>query len=318
MNAGALAREAPFETKRTFQPSNRYNDNYAERRAVKGFAIAVCLSSALWAAGPELDQARKLYDQTAFDQSLKILRAMPDKDAMVQALIGRNCYMQGDYKKATEALEKAFAGDPQNAEYALWLGRSFGRRAETASPFTAPGYASKARQYFEKSVQLNPRDLDALGDLFEYYLEAPGLLGGGLDKAEATAEQIARVSPSDGYLAQAKMAERHKQYSKAEDQLRRAVEMAPQKIGRLIELARFLTKQGRLQEADQSLARADHIAPDSPILMYAKADLYIRSGRNLELAKSLLTRYLSSNLTPDDPPRSEAAKLLHRVQSSGS
>jgi len=285
---------------------------------VKTFAILVSLTCALWAAGPEFDRARKLYDQTAFDQSLQILRAIPDKDAKVQALIGRNYYMQGEYKKATEALEKAFAADSQNGEYALWLGRSFGRRAETASPFTAPGYASKARQYFEKSVQLSPRDLDALGDLFEYYLEAPGLLGGGMDKAEATAEKISLVSPSDGYLAQAKMAERHKQYSKAEEQLRRAVDMAPQKIGRLIELARFLTKQGRLQEADQSLARADHIAPDSPTLMYAKADLYIRSGRNLELAKSLLTRYMSSDLTPDDPPRSDAAKLLRRAQSSGS
>src|SRR5579863_1153916 len=130
-----------IETKRTFHSSKGYNDNYAGRRAVKGFAIAVCLSSVLWAGGPELDHARKLYDQTAFDQSLEILRAMPEKDATVQALIGRNCYMQGEYKKATEALEKAFAADPQNAEYALWLGRSFGRRAETASPFTAPGYA---------------------------------------------------------------------------------------------------------------------------------------------------------------------------------
>jgi tetratricopeptide (TPR) repeat protein len=226
--------------------------------------------------------------------------------------------MQGEYKKAAEALEKATALDPRNAEYALWLARSLGRRAETSSPFTAPGYASKARQYFEKAVQLNPRDLDALSDLFEYYLEAPGLLGGGLDKAQATAEQIARVSPSDGDMAQAKIAERRKEYSKAEEHLRRAVELAPQKVGRLIELARFLTKQGRIQEADQSLARADRIAPNSPRLMYAKADLYIKSGRNLDLAKDLLTRYLSSNLTPDDPPRSDAARLLRRVQASGS
>ena len=54
-------------------------------------------------------------------------------------LMGRNYYMQADYKKATEVLEKAVAADPGNSEYALWLGRAFGRRAETSSPFTAPG-----------------------------------------------------------------------------------------------------------------------------------------------------------------------------------
>jgi uncharacterized protein HemY len=51
--------------------------------------------------------------------------------------------MQGEYKKATEILEKAVAADPGNSEYELWLGRAFGRRAETASPFTAPPMPTK-------------------------------------------------------------------------------------------------------------------------------------------------------------------------------
>jgi len=100
--------------------------------------------------------------------------------------------------------------------------------------------------------------------------------------------------------------------------LRRAVELAPHQVGRLIDLARFLTKQGRIQEADQSLARADKIAPNNPELLYAKADLYIKGGRNLDLARDLLKRYMSSSLTPDDPPRSDAAKLLRRAQAHGS
>lgn len=281
---------------------------------VKTFAILVCLASALLAGGPELERARTLYNQTDFDQSLKILNAVPDKDAPVYALIGRNYYMRGDYKKATDSLEKAFAAEPGNADHALWLGRAYGRRAETASPFTAPGYASKARQYFEKSVALNPSNVDALDDLFEYYLEAPGMLGGGLDKAQATADRMARLNPSQGQFAQARLAERRKQYSNAEEHLRRAAELAPHEVDRLVELARFLTKQGRIKEADQSLARADSIAPNLPRLMYAKADLYIQNGRNLDVAKDLLQRYMASTLTPDDPPRSDAAKLLRQLQ----
>ncbi len=276
--------------------------------------LSLGLASLALAGGAEIERARKLYNLTDFDQSLQILQAVPDKDGAVYELIGRNYYMQSNYKKATEALEKAVAAEPDNSDYALWLGRAWGRRAETSSPFTAPGHASKAHQYFEKAVQLNPRNLEALTDLLEYYIEAPGFLGGGLDKAQATAARIASVDPSEGHWAQARLAEKRKEFGSAEEQLRRAIEAAPRSVGRLIDLARLLARQGRFQESDQSMARADKIAPGSPRLMYAKADLYIKHGRNLEVAKDLLKRYLSSHLTPDDPPRSEAEKLLRQVQ----
>jgi tetratricopeptide (TPR) repeat protein len=265
-------------------------------------------------AADDLDTARNLYSHTNFEQSLKVLSALPQKEAGAYELIGRNYYMLGDYKKATENLEKAVAGEPQNSVFELWLGRAYGRRAETSSPFTAAGYASKARQHFEKSVSLNPRYLEAMTDLFEYYLEAPGFLGGGMDKARALAADIAKVDPGEGHWSQAKIAEKKKEYNGAEAQLRRAIDASPHQVGRLIDLARFLAKQGRFQEADQSFARADKIAPNSPKLMFAKADVYIKNGRNLDEAKELLKKYLSSSLTPEDPPRAQAEKLLKQVQ----
>jgi tetratricopeptide (TPR) repeat protein len=268
----------------------------------------------MWAAGPEYEQARKLYNLTEFDQSLKILEAIPQKDGAIYELAGRNYYMQGDFKKATEALERAVAAEPGNSEFNLWLGRAYGRRAETSNLFTAPGHASKARQYFEKAAQLNPRNLEAQSDLFEYYLEAPGFLGGGLEKAAATAEQIDRINPAEGYWARAKLAEKRKEFSSAEEQLRRAIELTPRQVGRLIDLARLLAKQGRMEEAEQSFARAEAIAPDSPKVLYARADVYIKTGRNLNVAKDLLKRYLSLALTPEDPPRSQAEKLLKQAQ----
>src|SRR5690348_3758884 len=102
--------------------------------------VSWLLAGVAWVAmagGPELDRARKLYDATEFEQSLKVLHAAPQKDAEVWELIGRNHYMLTDYSKASEALEKAFAADPDNSRIALWLGRAFGRRAETSSVFTA-------------------------------------------------------------------------------------------------------------------------------------------------------------------------------------
>ena len=281
---------------------------------MKLFVLLLSLSCGLWAAGPEFDQARKLYNLTEFEQSLKILQVIPQKDGAVYDLIGRNYYMQGDFKKATEALEKAVAVDPGNSEFNLWLGRAYGRRAETSSLITAPGYASKARQYFEKAAQLNPRNLEAQSDLFEYYLEAPGFLGGGFEKAAATAEQIAGINPAEGHWAQARLDEQRKEFSSAEEQLRRAIELTPHQVGRLVDLARLLAKQGRMEEADQSFARAEAIAPNSPKVLFAKADVYIKTNRNLNIAKDLLKRYLSLALTPEDPPRSQAEKLLKQLQ----
>ena len=285
-------------------------------RRVRQLGLIYLLTAAVWAASPQWDQAFKLYNRTDFEASLRILQNIPNKDAAVYELIGRNHYMLADYKKATDALEKALAGDPRNSAIALWTGRAFGRRAETSSILTAPGLASKARQYFEKAVQLNPRNLEALTDLFEYYLEAPGFLGGGLDKAEATSAQISEIDAAEGYWTRAKLDEKRKQFHGAEDQLRRAVAAAPQQIGRLMDLARFLAKHGRVQESDQNLANAEQINPDSPKLWYTKADLYIQQKRNLDVAKDLLQRYLTSTLTPDDPPRSEAEKLLKQIQGS--
>ena len=96
----------------------------------------------------------------------------------------------------------------------------------------------------------------------------------------------------------------------------RSVELAPQQVGKIIELARFLTKQGRYQEADQSFERAEIVAPNNPRVVFAKASIYIEAHHNLDVAKELLKRYMSMDLNPDDPPKSEAAKLLRQVHGS--
>jgi tetratricopeptide (TPR) repeat protein len=279
---------------------------------------ALLLGSSLlvFAGSPELERAQKLYNLTRFEESLKVLQEVPQKDADVWSLTGRNYYMIGEYKKATEALEKAAAAAPADSQVALWLGRAFGRRAETSLPITAPGHASKARHWFERSVELNPKNSEALSDLFEYYLEAPGFLGGGYDKAQGIASRMGQIDAAEGHWAQAKLAEKKKEYKSAEDQLRRAIDASPHRVGRLIDLARFLAKQGRYQEAHVNLAQAEKLGPDSPKVVYAKADLLIQEKKDLQLAKTLLKQYLTMNLSPEDPSRSDAKKLLKQVEGS--
>lgn len=228
-------------------------------------------------------------------------------------LAGRAAYGMGDYKKATDYLEKATAQNPGNSLYFLWLGRAFGRRAETSLPFTAPHYASKARQNFEKAVELDASNGEALNDLFEYYLEAPGFLGGGLDKAQALLPKIKSVDPAEHEFAMAKLLESRKDFHNAEQHLRRAAEIAPKSVGRVLDVARFLARQGRFPESVNWLHRAETMAPKHPEVLFQTAQTYIEAKQNLEEARKMLEQYLRTQLNPDLPSREEAEKLLKQA-----
>lgn len=281
---------------------------------LKVFFILSALTAALsLAATPEFDRARELYHRTAYRESLTLLQSAPQKDAATLQLIGQNYFMLAEYKKATESLEKAVALDPENPQTLNWLGRAFGRRAETSGPFTAPGYASKARQMFERSVALDPANKEATGDLLDYYLDAPGFLGGGVDKAEALVKIISQTDPAEGHYAQGIIDDRRKQYDAAEKHFRHAAELAPKQVGRIVDLAKFLAKRGRIDESEVMFERAAKLAPNSPRLLFERASTYVKEQRNLEQARHMLERYLQAPLTADDPPRGEAEALLKKI-----
>jgi tetratricopeptide (TPR) repeat protein len=272
--------------------------------------IAFCVQSL---SAQTLQKAEDLYKRTDYEGSLALVDKH-NEDAAANFLRGRDYFMLGDFKKASDYLQKAAAGDPRNSEYMDWLGRAFGKRAETGNPLMAPSYASKARQAFEKSVALNGKNAEALSDLFDYYLEAPGFLGGGFDKASQVARQIAAVDPAEGYFAKAQLAQKSQQFQAAEQHLREAAALAPHQVGRLIDLAKFLAKEGRTQESDQVFLQAQKLYPDAPRVWFARADTLIRQKRNLDEAKSLLQKYMHANITADDPPRQEAARLLKATE----
>ncbi len=257
-------------------------------------------------------KAEELYSKTEYKASLELLDK-DSRDAGVENLIGRDYFMMGDFKKAVDFFCSAATIDPSNSDYALWLGRAWGRRAETSNSLLAPGYASKARRWFEEAVRRNSRNQEALSDLFDYYLEAPGFLGGGFDKAQRVASQIASVDPAEGFFARARLAEHQREYGTAEAQLRHAIELAPLQIGRVLDLAKFLAKEGRTQESDALFSRAEKMAPNTPKVWYARAETLIKQNRNLPEARELLQKYLQSQVTPNDPSKQDAERLLKRA-----
>ena len=283
---------------------------------MKRLFTILLLSITASAAQDLLDHAKELYQRTDYKASLQVLATDPAPSAATHSLIGKNHFMLGEWKQATEAFEQAFALAPTNAEYALWLGRTYGRRAETDNWMVAGFHASKTRQYLEKAVALSPHYNEALNDLFDYYLEAPGILGGGVDKAEAIAQRIAERSPAEYHFAEAQLAEKRKDFPVAEQHLRQAIELAPHEVGRVIDLATYLARRGRMEESDAVFAQAEKLAPSDPRIDFAHARVDVEHKRSLDEARQLLKKYLQSNITPDDPPKQSAEKLLQQAKGS--
>ena len=100
--------------------------------------------------------------------------------------------------------------------------------------------------------------------------------------------------------------------------MRAAIRIAPERLDPVLELAQFLARRGRHEESDQAFQQAASLAPDSPRILFARAESLIKGKRNLAEAHDLLKQYLAAKgLTPDDPPRWEALRLLKKTEGGG-
>ena len=114
---------------------------------------------------------------------------------------GQRELQAGHYQQAAAWLERAIAFDGTHATYYLWLGRTYGYQAQHAPAGEQFFLARKVRKCLEKAVELNPDLVAARVDLVAFYLQAPNLLGGSVDKAKLQAAEIAKRDPEQGKLA---------------------------------------------------------------------------------------------------------------------
>jgi tetratricopeptide (TPR) repeat protein len=249
--------------------------------------------------------------------TLSPARAKADKPEAAALLeLGKNFYAREDYTRAVDAFEKAVQLAPDVSQNQVWLGRAYGRRAENTSKwkfFSALSLAGKARESFERAVELDGKNKDALLSLFDFYLEAPGMVGGGVEKAEQQAARIEKLFPADGARCWAAIDEKREEFAGAEQKLRLARELEPGEISHLLSLASFLSRRGCYEESDQLYQQALQLAPQSPDVWFSRGKALVRSGRNSAEARELLGRYVKADLAADAAPRSEATELLKQL-----
>ncbi len=226
-------------------------------------------------------------------------------------LLARAYYSEEHWDDAIAAAQKAVVAAPNNSDAHLWLGRAYGNKAEISSWWTATLLARKVHAEFEKAVQLNPANIAARLDLSEYYVEAPGFLGGGTEKAKAQAAFLMSGNPAAAHQVEAMIAEKDKNYALAESHLRNCAEMT-NLPDRWVDLASFYRRRARIQEMEQAIQHAVSMEPKGTALFEAAAILF-RAGQNFELAISLLKTYLTGGDPSEDAPLFRAHFLLGQV-----
>jgi tetratricopeptide (TPR) repeat protein len=193
-------------------------------RARKGFVLTLALSMPLLAAVDPvtLGAARALYDLDELGQAKrafeKLFTAHPES-AEVNYFLGEIALRQNVIEDAIMYFEKAVAAAPTASLYHHRLGDAYGRAAQDASIFSALGLARKCLSAFEHAVDLDPGNLDARYSLFTFYLGAPGIIGGGANRAAAEAAAIKQRDADRGRIALAVLYVSQRKYDEARAEL---------------------------------------------------------------------------------------------------
>lgn len=258
--------------------------------------------------------AQELLNQGRVDDAIAQLQERIQKapnDAEPYHLLSRAYLLIEAWDKAVAPAERAAALQPDNSNYHLWLGRVYGRKAEHSIFFKAIGWARKCRAEFERAVELNAANVPARTDLAEFYLEAPGFLGGGKDKVRAQADEIAARDKAAAHMVRARLAEDEKDYETAEREMWQAIFDSKEPAGYWLDLAAFYRRRNRLNDMENATNKA--VAADKqkdPAILVQAATLLLRAGRNIPGAALLVRNALSSPVPADGAPSFQAHYLL--------
>src|ERR1700761_376874 len=154
-----------------------------------------------------------------------ILAANP-ADGHAHLLLCRAFYAEQLPDQSVSECEAALRTLGSDSEAQHWAGKAYGLKADRSGPLTGYSMAKKVKAAFEAAVNLDPSNGDAVDDLGEYYVAAPSIVGGGLDKAEALATRIQTKLPERALRLRALIAEKRKDYGTAERDLRQRTETA--------------------------------------------------------------------------------------------
>jgi len=286
--------------------------------------LAALALAAVAVSASAQDVKERLAQANAALQSGEADRALTLLDPLVQtgsgAAYNLRCRVQltlEHWDRAASDCEQAVKLDGQNASYHMWLGRALGERADRASFLNAYSLGKRVRAEFEEAVRLNPRDAEALSDLGEFYYSAPGVVGGGTDKAVGVAAQLDKVDAARAHELRSHIAEQRKDYDSAERELKQAVAVGAHPAFQWMALASFYRRRGRWTEMESAVHSGQSAAgrdKHAGVALYNGASILRATNRDPALAAKMLEDYLAGSQKTEEAPAFVALMWLSRLK----
>ena len=171
-------------------------------------------------------------------------------------------HIWGDLDAAERLAEQAVAADPGNPRYHFRLAMIEGEKAQKASVIHQLGLARRFKKEAETALALDPNYVRALQNMIDFYMQAPGVVGGDKAKAHAIADRLRKIDPAEGYRAQVTLARYDKQEDRIEELLRKAVEVRPASYDVRMALGDWCTNHKKFDEAAGHASEAVRLHPD--------------------------------------------------------
>lgn len=261
-----------------------------------------------------VEKAKALYETKKYDEAEKILKSVGEKAADYAAsryYLGRIAFDKKEYDDASDFFEEATEADPKGADYFNWLGNTYGTIARDANMLKQGMLAPKMKKAWETAIALDPKNIDARTSLIQYYLQAPGFMGGSIDKAKEVAKQIIALNPAEGHRQLGNVYLSEKKPAEAEKEFLEAVKINPDYVSLL---ANFYTNQKQYDKAFTMFEEAIKKNPEDYTSIYQVGKTSALSGQKLDKGEECLKKYLTHTPAQNEPSHAGANMRLAQIK----
>ena len=208
--------------------------------------------------------------------------------------------IEGDHDKAIKYARKAVKADKKNSRYHLMLANGYGMKASKGG-LKAMYYGRKFKKECELAVEYDPENVQAHRALMSFYMHAPSVMGGGMEKAKETAETIASLDVYHGHVAHGAIAQLEDDNVSAESSYLAAAAIDSQNADGWSRLGAFYIEVERPADAVPAFERVRELAPDDLVAVYQLARAHFDLGDDLAAAERGFKAYIAAEDRPEEP-----------------
>jgi tetratricopeptide (TPR) repeat protein len=269
-------------------------------------AILLFLPCAARAEESPLEKAKSAFEKGEYTQVIEILKtavAAEPNNGEIYVLLARSCLELNQYDAAVSSAEKAVAINPKNSEYHRWLGEAYGAKADHASMLSAYSFAKKTQKEFDAAVQLDAHNFDAQQDLIEYDCTAPGMVGGGEEKAQPLIETLMKLDAAEGHYATGICRAQKKNYEAADAEFAKALTIKPKTAKRIYDIGDYFLQRKNPEKLLAVAAAGEELAPRDPRGKFYRGVALVLQAQKSAEAEKLLREYLQIAPMNSEYPR---------------